>query len=361
MPVRHQERTEAAPASLQAKVAPQLETDNALSRKCTKQSSGQSGDEREKQERDRTRGRRRGSIDRADTGQDAQPLAQAMQHRRKQSTAVNETVDALAIGGAQRRAAEEPTMVERTTVPTRKPGSLAVKLALSIIITSAAFSPAAAQTNRIRAGVDATLNSESFGYQLTCVINGHDVGFKGGGQDVIRFVRETRYLHPGRNTVAISYTKKSEGHLGEGVNIQFTVPGFPAPLFYAHVDNAASGRLQGAFDITAAPAKDFKPLYPSDYPDGAAGFIYLDQDASATGDFSLTVDGDNSGATYQGRLRYAVPLPRLHPGANHVAVAYDTHGGPLRLFVVGPKASSAITLASEQKATRTFSIMGFAP
>lgn len=252
-------------------------------------------------------------------------------------------------------------MVDRITTPTRKPGPLGMTLALPIIIiTGVAFSPAAAQT---RSAVDATLTSESFGYKLTCVINGQDVGFKGDRQDVIRFVRETRYLRPGRNTVEITYTKKSEGHLGEGVNVQFTVPGFPAPLFYAHVDNAVSGTLRGVFDITATPAKDFRPLYLSEYPDGVAGFVYLDQDASATGNFSLIVDGKESGATtsYQGRLRYAVPLPRLHLGANQVAVTYGTHGGPLRVFVVGPRASSAYTPASERQTTRTFTVMGFAP
>ena len=248
---------------------------------------------------------------------------------------------------------------------TSKPGSLATEFTLAIIltVTSAASSPAASQTRAAPAGIDATLDSESSGYNLTCVINGQDVGFKGGGQDIISFVRETRYLHPGRNSVVITYRKIRDVHLSFGLNIQFRVPGFPAPLFYAHVENAESGRLEGIFDIPAAPARDFRPLYLSEYPDGAAGFIYLDQDASATDDFSLAVDGEYSGATtsYSGRLRYAVPLPRLHPGANHVTVTYDTRGGPLRLFVAGPRASSAITLASEQKTTRTFTIMGFAP
>lgn len=97
--------------------------------------------------------------------------------------------------------------------------------------------------------IDGVLNSDSYGYDVTCVINGHDLGIKGGQSENQReyaegsksaggFRSEERgkyaLLHIGPNTVTITYKRKLPRE-PFGLDVSLEVLGYPAPLFYAHL------------------------------------------------------------------------------------------------------------------------------
>jgi len=59
-----------------------------------------------------------------------------------------------------------------------------------------------------------------------------------------------------------------------------------------------------------------------------------------------------------GRPRGVVPFSGLHSGANTLTVKYSTKGGPLNLFILGPKGTSTHILQSAKKTEATFVIQG---
>ncbi len=148
--------------------------------------------------------------------------------------------------------------------------SFALVLVGTTAVHAAPNKPATQKTPEI-AGV---LNSDSYGYDLTCVINGHDLGIRGGQSESMRQSAENseaaeawpvkergRYapLHMGRNTVRITYKRKLPKE-PFGLDITYEVLGYPAPIFYAHVEDRDAGTFEGTFDIEAKPPVGFKPL-----------------------------------------------------------------------------------------------------
>ena len=122
------------------------------------------------------------------------------------------------------------------------------------------------------ANLSAVLNSDSYGYDVTCIINGHDVGIVGGKSEGMRQFDETARegstdpndhsvystLHLGRNSVRITYRRRLPREAFD-LNITLQVFGYKAPLFYAHVTDGDRGSFEGTFDIDPVPARTSGP------------------------------------------------------------------------------------------------------
>ena len=218
--------------------------------------------------------------------------------------------------------------------------------------------------------LSAVLNSDIYGYEITCIINGHDIGITGGKSESLRQFDESTgkrsfdssdrqiysTLHMGHNSVRITYRRKLPKELFD-LNITFEVFGYQAPLFYAHVTDADHGSFEGTFDIDPVPAKTFRPVYFTDEDPARSGFLFADQDAPATGSYTASLNGGHEHGEF-GRPSLPAPLHGFHAGANQLAVTYETKGGPIRLFVVGPAGMSSYVLESEKEAQRILVIQG---
>ena len=220
--------------------------------------------------------------------------------------------------------------------------------------------------------LSAVLNSDSYGYDLKCIINGHDIGIAGGQSESVRqFDESTRErsldpedhniystLHMGRNSVRITYRRKLPKEPFD-LDITFQVFGYQAPLFYAHVTNEDHGSFEGTFDIDPIPAKTFKPIYFTDENSAQSGFLFADQTAPATGSYTASLNGGHEHGE-SGRPSLPAPLHGFHAGANQLAVTYVTKGGPIRLSVVSPAGMSTYVLESQKEAHQIFVIQGSA-
>ncbi len=221
--------------------------------------------------------------------------------------------------------------------------------------------------------IAAVVNSDSYGYDLTCSINGHDLGLKGGQSESQREFAENskdaedfqarergRYapLHIGRNTVKITYKRKLPKE-PFGMEITFEVMGYPAPLFYAHLarEDRDVGTFEGAFDIAAKPPAGFKPLVFTTSDPMTSGLLFVNQDAGGDGMVTPTLNGEMM-LQLLGRPHGVIPFSGLHPGANKLTIEYSTKRSPLHLFVLGPKGASLHNLQSAKKTKRTFVIQG---
>ena len=220
--------------------------------------------------------------------------------------------------------------------------------------------------------LSAVLNSDSYGYDIKCIINGHDIGIAGGQSESVRqFDESTRErssdpadhniystLHMGRNNVRITYRRKLPKEPFD-LDITFQVFGYKAPLFYAHVTNGDHGSFEGTFDIDPIPAKTFKPIYFTDENPAQSGFLFADQTAPATGSYTASLNGGHEHGE-SGRPSLPAPLHGFHAGDNQLAVTYVTKGGPIRLSVVGPAGISTYVLEPQQEAHKIFVIQGSA-
>ena len=101
-------------------------------------------------------------------------------------------------------------------------------LGLALVGGSAAHTAPSGSVAQKPPAIYAAINSNSYGYDLTCVINGHDVGFKGGqSESQTEFAEGAKEaedwppaecgayapLRLGRNTVKITYKRKPHNEL----------------------------------------------------------------------------------------------------------------------------------------------------
>ena len=226
------------------------------------------------------------------------------------------------------------------------------------------------------ANLNAVLDTDDYGYDVTCIINGHDVGIKSDGSDSVRQFDESskqgstdphdphRYatLHLGRNTIRITYRRRPPRRPDEPdqLSIALQVSGYPVPLVYAFVAGGDQGSFESSFEIDAVPAKTYKPVYFTNEDPARSGFVFARQEPPATGSYSARLNGgDRQGETGQPSL--PGPLGGFHPGANQLAVTYVTKGGPIHLWVVSPSGMTSYRLEAAKETTRTFVIHVAAP
>lgn len=254
-----------------------------------------------------------------------------------------------------------------------RPGCWAAALLIAAGLPGAIGSSQAAEPGPLPITPDtlsAVLNSDSYGYDVACIINGHDVGIVGGRSEGMRqFDEATREgstdpsdrstystLHIGRNSIRITYRRRVPREPFD-LNITLQVFGYKAPLFYAHVTDGDQGSFEGTFDIDPVPAKTFRPVYFTNEDPARSGFLFADQAAPATGSYTASLNGGREHGEF-GRPSLPAPLHGFHAGANQLAVTYVTKGGPIRLVVVGPVGMSSYVLESAKEAHRTFVIQG---
>ncbi len=246
-------------------------------------------------------------------------------------------------------------------------------LGLALVGGSAAHTAPSGSVAQKAPALQGKLNSFSYGYDLTCVVNGHDVGIKGGHfesrdqyvenskdfDEVIPALR-SQYapLRIGHNTVKITYKRKLPAK-PFGLEITYEVKGYPAPLFYANVgvDGKDSGTFEGAFDLAAQPPAGFKPLVLTESDPATSGLLYVSQDAGGDGFLIPTLNRDTLMQVF-GVQEAVVPFSGLHSGANTLTIEYSTHRSPMHLYILGPKGASLHNLRSAKKAKATFVIQG---
>lgn len=219
-------------------------------------------------------------------------------------------------------------------------------------------------------GISGVLNSDGYGYDFTCVINGHDLLLTQGSSESRRqydesdtddgFSKKERgqyaTLHMGVNTVKITYKRRVPAEPFP-FTLSLQVFGYPAPHFYAHVVDAESGSFEGSFRLSATDDHDFRPLYFSDDAPGTAGFLFVSQDSPSGGNLYPHLNGEML-MSMLGRPNGTIAFAGMHPGANRLVIESTTTGGPLHVFIAGPKSAFMVQLKSRKDVKETFVIQG---
>jgi len=248
-----------------------------------------------------------------------------------------------------------------------------LELGLALIGASTVHAAPSGSAGQKPPEIAAVINSDSYGYDLTCSINGHDLGLKGGqsesqreylegSSDADDFQANERAayapLHIGRNTVRITYKRKLPKE-PFGMEVTFEVLGYPAPLFYAHLasDDRDAGTLEGAFDLAAKPPAGFKPLVFTTSDPATSGLLFVSQDDGGDGMVTPTLNGEMM-MQLLGRPHGVIPFSGLHPGANKLKIEYSTKRSPLHLYILGPKGASLHNLRSAKKTQTTIVVQG---
>lgn len=218
--------------------------------------------------------------------------------------------------------------------------------------------------------INGILNIWSYGYKVTCQINGQDVGIDSGGSTSARMMNKEHpmyskvlaqnpemakrlfLLKAGTNTVKFHYehTRADETDYAQA---SLSIDGYPIPVFLFHAKPTSSGTFEGSFDLAAQAPKDFRTLVKSDQP-GRFAFIMLGDDGGSS--IEPTLNGQRQMST---NVPGVIALSALEPKTNTLEVDYKAGPAGMHMAVVGPKDVQYVAKPAGAQGTETLTIDAF--
>jgi len=214
--------------------------------------------------------------------------------------------------------------------------------------------------------INGALNVWSYGYKVTCEINGQDVGIRSDQSSSARLMNKEHpmyaqvmkenpkmaknlfVLKSGSNSITVRYEHTRPMDM-DYMQASLMINGYSLPvvLFYAKVQK--SGTLEGSFDIQAkAPAK-FSPLVKVDDPDGLFVFINLGDEGGSS--LKPALNGERQMST---NVPGIIALHELKPKTNTLEVEYKAGPAGMHFDVIGPKGVLTIKKPAGAQGTETF-------
>jgi hypothetical protein len=219
-------------------------------------------------------------------------------------------------------------------------------------------------------GLEAILECFGYGYQVKVVVNGVDVGVKGGKSESKRLfdrnnplikqvppqMKSLFVLKPGENQVQVEFTK--QGTESDRLTLSLQPGGYPAPAFVLYSKSKPAGKVESKFTLEAKAPADFRPLYVSDEGENKSAFVVVTTtNATVTpflnGEKEMTLAG----------MPGLVPLENVKAGKNELVVHYQadpTETQELRIAVVTPEGAKflvrKITDGSAKEETFSFTV-----
>jgi hypothetical protein len=121
--------------------------------------------------------------------------------------------------------------------------------------------------------IGAVLSCMGYGYKVKVLINGTDVGIKGGMSESKRLfdknsgmaaqatpdIRQKNFvLQKGRNTISVEYTKEGANEYDK-VELTLEMENYPAPLFKLETKKP-SGKVEKTIQVQGQAPADFKTV-----------------------------------------------------------------------------------------------------
>lgn len=142
---------------------------------------------------------------------------------------------------------------------------------LSFMLLNSIKTAGGAQNEKEEIG--AIISSMSYGYKVKVLINGNDIGMKGGMSESKRLFEKDSpmskqapfemrkklfVLQKGQNTISVEYKKDGKNE-HDHAEITLEAEGYPAPIFKMDTKKP-SGKVEKTFDLQIRAPKDFKPV-----------------------------------------------------------------------------------------------------
>jgi hypothetical protein len=219
-------------------------------------------------------------------------------------------------------------------------------------------------------GLEAILECFGYGYQVKVVVNGVDVGVKGGRSESKRLldrnsplindvppqIKNLFVLKPGENQIQVEFTK--QGTASDRLTLSLQPEGYPVPVFVLYSKSKPAGKVESKFTLEAKAPADLRPVYVSDAGENKSAFVVVTTtNATVTpflnGEKEMTLAGTPG----------LVPLENVKAGTNELVVKY--HADPaetqeLRYAVVTPEGAKSlvrkITDGSAKEETFSFTV-----
>jgi hypothetical protein len=216
--------------------------------------------------------------------------------------------------------------------------------------------------------IAAILAVYGYGYTVTILLNGVDLGVTGGKSENQRLfntnhsrasqmpaeMRQKYFaLNEGENRIVVDFTKTDASAIALDVDVM--LEGYPAPVFFLHSESKLSGRIEKTFFVHKKAPDDFKPVYVADEADTRAAYVYV-----ARSQCTVTQTLNGKAQTLQS-IGGETPLTGVVSGKNTLVITYKCASGAtddLKFAIVMPEGckhySRTITDAAEHTETFEF-------
>ncbi len=168
----------------------------------------------------------------------------------------------------------------KPTEITKSKGILLFSLLCSFILVMSFGATAAEKKEATVSGkeeINAVISCMGYGYKVKVLVNGTDLGFKGGMSESKRLFdtnnemanqappemrKKLFVLVNGKNTISVEY-KKEGSNPHDNVELTLEVEGYPAPLFKLE-SKKPSGKVEKTIEIQGKAPADFKTVTVTD-------------------------------------------------------------------------------------------------
>ena len=219
--------------------------------------------------------------------------------------------------------------------------------------------------------INGVLNVWSYGYKVTCELNGQNVSIDSGGSTSARLMNKEHpmyaqvlkqnaelakrlfLLKAGANTVKLHY-EHTRSDANDYVEASLNIDGYPIPVFVFHAGTTPSGTLEGNFELAAKAPEGFRTLVKTDQPQGRFAFINLGDDGGSS--IQPVLNGKKQMST---NVPGVIALGVLQPKSNTLKIDYKAGPAGMHLAVVGPKGVQYVAKPAGAQGTETLTIDAF--
>lgn len=236
-----------------------------------------------------------------------------------------------------------------------------------LFITKPANSAEKGVTN-VDTDIMATLSCNGYDYDVKIMVNGVDIGVKGGKSEGKRLMHKDSemakqappekrkqffMLESGENKIVVEFRKKTDDKYSH-LDIAIEADNYPTPIVLLHTNSKASGRFEKTFFVKNEAPADFKPAFDTDAGALRSAFVQLN---ASTVTVTPVLNGKKAMAL---GMPGTVVLDNVKEGRNELSVLYQGEkGAEIKFTVVTPEGMKHITktLPDDKEHTETLNFV----